>query len=135
MKNDIPRLLICAGCLLFFLLSFPSDLDAILNEGDGRLSLGLSLKTLMVVLSIAGLAFDRTLGYAMLLGASLQILLIRLGDYSGVAAAAQVSGWGSYWKQMAIPATDAVFRLVCLVFLAFRWRRILGWEVSRETER
>ena len=125
-QEDSARLLVWLGCLCFFLLALPADLEAIVYGGQARLSIGLSLKTFMTLAALVGLALDRTLGYAMLLGASLQISLVRAGDFLGVAPAAAVSGWLNYSDQLWLPCLDLLFRLSCFVFLGRRWRRMIG---------
>lgn len=112
--------------LAFFVLALPGDLRNIvagLRGGDPgadwHLALGLSLKTLMTVGTIVGLWLDKTFGYCFLLGASLQISLIRCGEFQAV-------DWREYPGQLLLPAVDLGFRLLSLAWLATRWRRMFG---------
>lgn len=122
--------LIAVGAALFGLLALPTDASniwvALTDPGpdaDWRLALGLTLKTAMTVLAVLGLWWDKTFGYCFLLGSSLQISLIRVGEFQAV-------DFREYPVQLVLPGLDLVFRAACLVWLATRWRRLVGEGVT-----
>lgn len=121
---------VAAWAAVFGLLALPSDLSniwvALTDPGpdaDWRLAAGLSLKTLMTLLAVVGLWLDKTFGYCFLLGSSLQISLIRVGEFQAV-------DFRQYPAQLVLPGIDLTFRAVCLVWLATRWKRLIGEGVT-----
>jgi hypothetical protein len=125
---------ILAGlCLVSLLLALPQDLPNIwtgLNHPDPtatwKLSLGLSLKTLMAVVSVLGLWQDSAAGYAFLLGSSAQNLLVASGELLAVEDV-----WIDHVDQIAKPTLEAVFRIFCLGYLVLHWRKIVGLKEKR----
>lgn len=112
--------------LALFLVGIPWDLDALgfgVSE-QPELAVGISLKILMHLVAVVGLWKDATPGYAFLLGASAQGLLIDYGSLTAV----QPSQWGQFFSTLWWPATDSILRISCLVYLATRPGRIIGWE-------
>ena len=118
------RKAILALTTLLLLYWLPVDAVSIRTglEGQPTLALGISLKILMHLLAILGLALDRTFGYAFLLGASLQGLLISYG-------ALQVIPWQYWWdyrSQLYVPGIDAILRVISLSFVVVHSRRLVG---------
>lgn len=102
----------------------PADIASIRFglETEPRLAVGISLKILMHLLAVAGLFLDKTFGYAFLLGASLQGLLVASGSLRSLP----ISDWAQHLTQIVGPALDVVLRLLSLGFLATRPGRIVG---------
>jgi len=122
--------IVAALAAVFGLLALPSDLSniwvALTDPGpdaDWHLALGLSLKTLMTWLAVLGLWLDKTFGYCFLLGSSLQISLIRVGEFQAV-------DFREYPGQLVLPALDLAFRAACFAWLATRWKRLVGEGVT-----
>lgn len=114
-----------------FLLIYwlPTDLESIRDglASEPRLALGISLKILMHLLAVLGLYLDKTFGYAFLLGASLQGLLVA----SGAFRALPTETWWLYRSQLIAPTFDIYLRIFCLVFLATRPGRLIGKEAPQ----
>ncbi|MEW6282803.1 MAG: hypothetical protein AB1758_29600 [Candidatus Eremiobacterota bacterium] len=116
------RRFILAGSLVFLVLALPGDLSNIFWGGNWRLSLGLSLKTLMAVLAILGIWKQRSYGQPFLFGITAQSSLIRVGEFQAVAGL-----WSDYWSQLVLPGLELLFRLFCLIYL--------GLELTREVSK
>ena len=114
-------ILFTLGLLLYWL---PSDIASIRFglESEPKLALGISLKILMHTLAVLGLFLDKTFGYAFLLGASLQGLLIAYTKLQVVP----LSHWASYRNQLWAPGVDVCLRTLSLLFLATRMGRLIG---------
>ena len=116
------------ACLLSLLIALPVDAQNIWNglfhpdlTATWKLSLGLSLKVLMGVLSILGLWRDSTFGYTFLLGSSALNLIMRGGELSALEGV-----WEDHLGQLVQPLLESFFRLFCLGYLGLHWRRMLG---------
>ena len=112
--------------LALLLVWLPHDLLTIREAlGDNsRLALGLSLKIFMHVVAVIGLWLNKTAGYAFLLGASVQGLLVA----SGGLRAVPLSRWRDYSSTLWWPILDASLRLVSLAYLGTRPGRLVGKE-------
>jgi hypothetical protein len=115
---------------VFGLLALPTDVPnfwAALTDpnsgADWRLALGLTLKTTMTALAVVGLWLDKTFGYCFLLGSSAQIAFIRVNEFLAV-------DFREYPTQFVLPGLDLAFRAVCFVWLATRWKRLIGEGVT-----
>lgn len=117
-----------ASLLTLFLLSvwLPTDVGLIREglEGETRLAVGISLKIFMHLVAVVGLWLDKTVGYAFLLGASLQGLLVAVGPLIAIP----VERWVEYSSALWWPLTDVILRITCLIYLATRPGRIVGKE-------
>ena len=118
-------LLATTALLLYWL---PADLESIRFglEQQPKLALGISLKIFMHLAAVVGLTLDQTFGYAFLLGASLQGLLVSVSAMRAIPTAE----WLQYKEQLWGPALDVVLRVFCLAFLATRPGRIVGREAT-----
>jgi hypothetical protein len=119
-----------AICLLVLLIYWlPFDISSLRDGLDHhpRLALGISLKLLMNILAIVGLWLDKTFGYAFLLGAALQGLLVSTSSLRAVPTVE----WWHYKAQLIGPAIDVAVRVVGLVFLATRPGRLVGKGVTQ----
>lgn len=116
-------LVLTAFLLLYWL---PADIESVRYglEHQPKLALGISLKLFMHVMAIAGLALDSTFGYAFLLGASAQGLLVS----TSALRAIPMADWWLHKGQLIVPALDVLIRLFCLGFLASCPKRIVGME-------
>jgi len=114
------------GALL--LLWLPTDLQSISDglANQPKLALGISLKIFMHTMAVIGLSLDKTFGYAFLLGATLQGLLVS----SSLVRAFPLDDWWHYRAQLAGPVLDVLARLFCLGFLATRPGRLVGKEAK-----
>lgn len=110
--------------LALLLVWLPSDLPAIAEalSYHPRLALGLSLKILMHLVAVIGLWRDRTAGYAFLLGASLQGLLVAAGGLRVYPLAR----WPEHLSLVWWPALDAALRVLSLGYLITRPGRMVG---------
>jgi hypothetical protein len=114
--------------LTLFLVWLPSDINAIRDglESNPRLAVGISLKLLMHTVAVVGLWLDRTMGYAFLLGASVQGLLVAVGTLRAVP----MSRWSEFTSVLWWPALDATLRVASLVFIFTRPARLVGGEAK-----
>ncbi len=109
-----------------FLYWLPADIESIRFgiEQHPKLALGISLKLFMHVMAIAGLALDQAFGYAFLLGASAQGLIVSVSAVRAIPTA----DWWLHKGQLLVPALDVLIRIFCLGFLASCPRKMVGWE-------
>ncbi len=115
--------------LALLIIGLPWDVDALrfgVTE-QPQLAVGISLKILMHLGAIVGLWKDITLGYAFLLGASAQALLIDYGSLTAVPP----HQWSQFVSTLWWPVVDGILRMGCLVYLATRPGRIIGWEATQ----
>jgi hypothetical protein len=122
------RKVIAAALLVLTVLWLPFDITSIRDglQFQPELALGISLKLLMHILAIVGLLMDKTFGYAFLLGATIQGLLVS----SSSLRAIPLNEWLTYKDQLLKPAFDILVRIACLLFLATRPGRIVGKEAT-----
>jgi polyferredoxin len=118
------RKAIAGALLVLMVLWLPFDIASIRDglEFQPSLALGISLKLLMHILAIVGLLMDKTFGYAFLLGATLQGLLVSTSSLQAIPT----HEWLIYKEQLFKPAFDVVVRIASIIFLATRPGRIIG---------
>lgn len=114
-------LVLTAFLLIYWL---PTDIESIRFglAHQPKLALGISLKIVMHVLAIVGLALDKTFGFAFLLGATIQGLVVSTSAVRAIPTA----DWWLHRGQLIGPGLDVLFRLYCLGFLATRPQRLFG---------
>jgi hypothetical protein len=101
-----------AGNTLFLALDGPGEWADILHAltrpdhyYHWRLATGLLIKNALVVGTIVGLLYKRSVGYVCLMTESVQSIAMRCGAFA-------VSG--QYLINLLVPAADIVFRLFCI---------------------
>lgn len=113
---------------LLLLYWLPADIESIrfgLAE-QPKLAVGISLKIFMHLAAVVGLALDQTFGYAFLLGATAQGLVVSVSAMRAIPS----TEWWHYKQQLWGPALDVGLRLFCVAFLATRPGRLVGREAT-----